>query len=127
MLRRLDPTHLDHTWGSAARILEPCMDRVKGEFTLDQVKLLVRGGYMHVLTWDADNAAVVEFVNYPQFRALRVVLYSGKFTSEQQKALADWARSNGASKLELWADESVRRLFRHRDFEDAYTVMRMDL
>lgn len=131
MLFHATPTMLDRVWKDAAVLLSASVTRTHGEFDLSQAQLLVRGGYMHLLGWkdgeELVSAALVEFVDYPCYRALRVVLYAGKFTCEQQQALVNWANANGASKLELWADAGVRRLFQRRGFEDTYTVMRMDI
>jgi len=95
------------------------------EYTIEQAKVfLTNGQWMALGFFDEQDvlhgAIAMSFANYPNERIAFITAIGGRLISspetfEQLKAIC---RSNGATKLQGYARESVARLWNRLGFED---------
>jgi hypothetical protein len=111
----------------------PC---THSEFTLDDIYVLLCKGFMKV--WavaDRDNriqfVMVTEFVQYPQYKSVRVVLLAGRLLKRISKqfsqAFEEYAFNHGAVEIEGWVAPGMARFLQHLGFSATYTVVRKSL
>lgn len=128
------PERLDEVWPEAAVVLGKAVNCSEGEFDLGQLRMLVTQGLGTLLVAERGGklvgAAVVEFVQYPNYRVANVIALAGQGLSadkESAKRLAAWAKSRGATKLQAFCSPSRTRLFSRFGFSKRYDVVRLDL
>ena len=73
-LYQIHPNELPQVWPLAAPLLQKFIVIEPDFMTIEQVEFAVRTGRMFLLVWDEPGegitgAAVVEFIDYPQYRA----------------------------------------------------------
>ena len=60
------------------------------------------------------GAYTIEFINYPNHRVAHITAIGGKamITKETVEQCEDWARTNGATKIRAFAQDTQARLFK---------------
>jgi hypothetical protein len=106
----------------------------KGDYTLEQIKLLVlTGGWLLLVATDEDNkvhgAMTVEFSNRPNHRVAFITGTGGKsiINEETFKQLEDICRANGATSIECAARDSMAKLLDRFGFKDKYRIIEVIL
>lgn len=106
-------------WGTVSPMIQAALDAGAISYsTIDQVKGLLTQNAQQLLIVLSDEvivgAVVVEFVNYPNERAVYIVEVGGKgiMTEDLCDQFENWARQNGATVMCAWADESRARLYK---------------
>ena len=85
-----------------AELIQTALDYNGNTHTLEDMLRLREEG--HVQFWVNDNSALVtEVTQYPQFRALRILLAAGDFNvlTEWEPAVTTFAREQGCKRLEI--------------------------
>lgn len=130
----VDPRYLDNVWPKAAPLLEKAVECNLGEETLEQVraKVAFRQAELLVFTSGADpdlatGAAVVEFIQHPNYRVAHVSYAAGVSSRSVFEQLRDWSKAQGASVLEGYGSDAIARLWRRYGFEKAYNLVRVQL
>lgn len=114
-------------------MLRKALECGDGELTIDQLRLLIVQGNAHLLVAHREKpvgAAVIEFKNYPNFRAANVIAIGGmKMFADASafESLVRFAKIGGASKIEGYCPIAVARLWKKFNFREAYSFVRRDI
>jgi len=125
---------LDGVWPEASKLLERAVNCSDGELDINQLRMLVTQGLGTLLVAERGGrligAAVIEFIQYPNYRVANVIAVGGRglyFDGAATDRLAAWAKSRGATKLQAFCSPSRTRLFSRFGFSKRYDVVRRDL
>ena len=133
MLTHIDRRYLDQVWPAVAPLLAQAVEKNHGEGDLAQLRAQVAYGGAELLVWqekpeDAIRAvATVEWKQYPNYRAAWVSYMSGHEMAGAMGEVREWAKQQGASKIECLCGKAQAKLFEQRGFAEAYRLMRYDL
>jgi len=121
-------------WPDLAPFMEKWVGVSGGKMLPDDIYQLIADGAMYALVIHTEGeihiVAIVEFVQYPQAKTLRLVGFAGKnplLTLKFMPAVETWARANGADELETLATFKAEPLMRRMGFQEAYVFMRKPL
>ena len=113
------PNNVYHVWEDVKSYLEASINVSGGDFTLDQLKLLLGRGEQTLLVSVNDNSKIngamtVEFINYPNNRVMHITALGGNgiVNDETFSQVESWARMQGATKASAWAQEAQARLYK---------------
>lgn len=127
----------DEQFELAAPLLEKVVNKaVKGEFTVEDLRASARSG--RVLIGVACRAGVpvmaaaLEFVHYPQFKALNVMALAGVGLVEAAEAffgeVKAFARATGCARIEASGSKAMARMMRRiGGFQPLYEKMGCEL
>ena len=124
---------VNYTWDKVSGFIEATIKHSKGDFTLDQVRAKVTEGNWKLLVAVEDNeifgAATVSFFNRPSDRVALVTTIGGRLITNYEtfEQLQQFARANGATKLESAARESVARMLKKYGFVEKYRTVEVKL
>lgn len=122
-------TSVQQAWNDVAPLLASAMVHVDGEYTLDQLKvMLVDGKQTLLVTVNEDNkiqtAFTVEWINYPNDKVAFITAIGGKTDVNGFNQFKDWVKSSGGTKIQGATFESVARLWKMKlGFKHKYTIM----
>lgn len=122
-------TSVQQAWNDVAPLLASAMVHVDGEYTLDQLKvMLVDGKQTLLVTVNEDNkiqtAFTVEWINYPNDKVAFITAIGGKTDVSGFNQFKDWVKSSGGTKIQGATFESVARLWKMKlGFKHKYTIM----
>lgn len=129
-IQHVPPQHAAQTWPLVEAFLAESQLHSKGDYTLEQIKLLVlTGHWLLLVATDSENkihgAMTVEFMNRPNHRVAFVTGTGGKsiINEETFKQLEDICRANGATSIECGARDSVAKLLSRFGFKDKYRIL----
>lgn len=120
-------------WPAAARLLEPVLQVVRGEWTVEDLEDLCRDGRAvagigfdggePVLAW------VFEFRMYPRRTSVNIIALAGRgvdtAASTFWPSFVEWAKESGAAEIEACAAPAMTRMLRPLGFEHTYNLVRM--
>jgi hypothetical protein len=129
------PNNIYNVWEDVKEYLNASINVSGGDFTLDQLKLiLARGEQTLLVSVDEkgilNGAMTVEFSNRPNNRVMFITALGGngivnKDTFDQVES---WARMQGATKVSAWAQEAQARLYKIKsNFNTVRYVVEKDL
>jgi hypothetical protein len=124
---------VNYTWDKVSDFIEATILHSKGDFTLDQVRAKVTNGDWKLMVAVEDNeicgAATVSFFNRPLDRVALVTTIGGRLITNYEtfEQLQQFARANGATKLESAARESVARMLKKYGFVEKYRTIEVKL
>jgi len=129
------PNNVYSVWDNVENYLNVSINVSGGDYTLDQLKLLlVRGEQTLLVSTDEkgvlNGAMTVEFSNRPNSRVMFITALGGngivnKDTFDQ---VENWARMQGATKVSAWAQEAQARLYKIKsNFNTVRMVVEKDL
>jgi hypothetical protein len=129
------PNNVYSVWEDIKEYLNASINVSGGDYTLDQLKLiLVRGEQTLLVSVNEkgilNGAMTVEFANRPNSRVMFITALGGngivnKDTFDQ---VEDWARMQGATKVSAWAQEAQARLYKIKsNFNTVRMVVEKDL
>lgn len=122
-------TSVQQAWNDVAPLLASAMVHVDGEYTLDQLKVMLVDGKQTLLVLvDEDNniqtAFTIEWINYPNDRVAFLTAIGGKTDLNAFNQFKDWVRASGGTKIQGATFESVARLWKMKlGFKHKYTIM----
>ena len=122
-VRYVANTHAAQTWPLIEKYVLAAMENGFGDYTLDQIKLLVNVGQW-VLMVAVDESGVIHgaaassFINYPNDRVAFITFIGGKLISNKEtfKQMSDILKANGATKIQGMAKPSIARLWKRYGF-----------
>lgn len=113
------PNNVYNVWADVESYLNASINVSNGDITLDQLKLLlVRGEQTLLVSVDKNNklngAMTVEFVNHPNSRVMFITALGGNgiVNNETFSQVESWAKLQGATKVNAWAQEAQARLYK---------------
>jgi len=129
------PNNIYNVWDDISSYLEASINVSGGDFTLDQLKLLlVRGEQTLLVSVNENNkingAMTVEFINNPNARTMFITALggSGIVNDETFSQVETWAKMQGATKAGAWAHEAQARLYKLKaNFNTVRMVVEKDL
>jgi len=122
-------------WDDIKDEIQRALDHAQGEEELQDVKnKLEEGVYGLLVIFIEDNlkgVVTVQFMNYPQIRALRVVTISGhdyfKWQVPLHEYLEKWAKEQGMQRIEAMVRKGQIRALAPLGYKPAYTFMTKDI
>ena len=120
-------------WHLAEPLLQKALDKGNGEFTADQLKLLVTQGQQQLLLVMKDEicyvALTVQWVNFPNDRVAYITYIGGKNTKAGFEQFKQWVKENGGTAIQGSTKyESIAKLWnRLYGYEKKYTLMELKL
>jgi hypothetical protein len=129
------PNNVYHVWEDIKEYLNASINVSGGDFTLDQLKLLlVRGEQSLLISVNKNNkingAMTVEFINSPNARTMFITALGGTgiVNDETFSQVETWAKMQGATKASAWAQEAQARLYKLKaNFNTVRYVVEKDL
>lgn len=125
--------HVYQYWKLAEPLLQLALDKGNGEFTADQLKLLVIQGQQQLLVlMDEDKchcAFTVQWINFPNERVAYVTYMGGRNTKAGFEDFKVWVKSHGGTCIQGSTKyESIVKLFnRLYGYEKKYSLMELKL
>ena len=120
-------------WHLAEPLLQKALDKGNGEFTADQLKLLVTQGQQQLLLVMKDEicyvALTVQWINYPNDRVAYITYIGGKNTKAGMEQFKQWVKENGGTSIQGSTKfESITKLWnRLYGFNKKYQLMELKL
>ena len=129
------PNNIYNVWEDVKEYLNASINVSGGDFTLDQLKLLlVRGEQTLLVSVNENNkingAMTVEFINNPNARTMFITALGGLgiVNEETFSQVETWAKMQGATKASAWAQEAQARLYKLKaNFNTVRYVVEKDL
>ena len=129
------PNNIYNVWEDIKEYLNASINVSGGDFTLDQLKLLlVRGEQSLLVSVNENNkingAMTVEFINNANARTMFITALggSGIVNDETFSQVETWAKMQGATKASAWAQEAQARLYKLKaNFNTVRYVVEKDL
>ena len=129
------PNNVYNVWEDIKEYLNASINVSGGDFTLDQLKLLlVRGEQSLLVSVNQSNkingAMTVEFINNANARTMFITALggSGIVNDETFSQVETWAKMQGATKASAWAQEAQARLYKLKaNFNTVRYVVEKDL
>ncbi len=113
------PNNVYHVWNDISNYLEASINVSGGDFTLEQLKLLLVRGEQTLLvsvneSSKINGAMTVEFINSPNARTMFITALGGNgiVNNETFSQVETWAKMQGATKASAWAQETQARLYK---------------
>jgi hypothetical protein len=126
--------HVQQFWHLAEPLLQKALDKGNGEFTADQLKLLVAQGQQQlILSLDEDKkchcAVTVQWIMYPNDRVAYITYIGGRNTKAGFDQFKIWVKNNGGTCIRgATKFESIARLWKRLyGYEEIYTLMELKL
>jgi hypothetical protein len=129
------PNNVYNVWEDIKEYLNASINVSGGDFTLDQLKLLlVRGEQTLLVSVNESNkingAMTVEFINNANARTMFITALGGNgiVNDETFSQVETWAKMQGATKASAWAQEAQARLYKLKaNFNTVRMVVEKDL
>lgn len=126
--------HAAQTWPLVEEHINSAMPFGNGDYTLDQVKLLVNLGQWLLLVAVDDKggvcgAATVSFLNFPNFRSAFITFIGGKLISNHDtfKQMCAILKARGATKIQGMARPAIARLWKRYGFNEVSTLVEVKI
>ena len=129
------PNNIYNVWGDVESYLNASINVSGGDFTIDQLKLILARGEQTLLVSTDENgklngAMTVEFSNRPNNRVMFITALGGNgiVNNETFEQVENWARMQGATKVSAWCQEAQARLYKLKaNFNTVRMVVEKDL
>ena len=129
------PNNVYNVWEDIKEYLNASINVSGGDFTLDQLKLLlVRGEQTLLVSVNENNkingAMTVELINNANARTMFITALGGNgiVNDETFSQVEVWAKMQGATKASAWAQEAQARLYKIKaNFNTVRMVVEKDL
>lgn len=120
-VEEVPPRFVQQIWPRVGAMLDAAMAHSAGEYTTDQLKVMLAQGTQSLLVAADESgtfhgAASVAFENYPNERVAFITAIGGRLIADKQlfDELCQWARKQGCTVIRGAAFEAVARLWRQR-------------
>jgi hypothetical protein len=129
------PNNIYNVWEDIKEYLNASINVSGGDFTLDQLKLILARGEQTLLVsvnekGVLNGAMTVEFINHPNNRVMFITALGGHgiVNNETFSQVESWAKMQGATKASAWAQEAQARLYKIKsNFNTIRYVVEKDL
>jgi hypothetical protein len=125
--------NVQQVWNQVEDMLASAMVHVDGEYTLDQLKVMLVDGKQTLLVLvDDDNkiqtAFTIQWIDYPNDKVAFLTAIGGKTDLNAFNQFKDWVKASGGTKIQGATFESVARLWKMKlGFKHKYTIMEYEL
>ena len=133
-IKHVPATYVAQTWPLVEKYVKSAMQYGHGDYTIDQIKLLVHVGQWLLMVavdeQDAIHGAVTaSFLNYPNDRVAFITFIGGELISNKDtfKQLCDILKSNGATKIQGYVRPAVARLSKKYGFKERTTLVEVKI
>lgn len=118
-------------WDWYVDFVQKALDKSDGELAIQDIFVRLEDGRMGLIDIHNKAACVVEFMDYPQIRALRVVALGGHDMDEWLDELLDylyrWAKENKMNRVEHMGRKGWGRALKNYGYKERYTFMARDI
>jgi hypothetical protein len=121
-------------WPQIEKYVQSAMEYGHGDYTLDQIRLLINTGqWLLMVAIDEEGlvhgAAASSFLNYPNSRVAFITFIGGKLISNQEtfKQMSDILKQHGATKIQGMARPSIARLWKRYGFQERTTLVEVKI
>jgi len=121
-------------WPRIEKYVQSAMKHSQGDYTIDQIRLLVNTGQWLLMVaideqGEVHGAATSSFLNYPNSRVAFITFIGGKLISNQEtfKQMSDILKQHGATKIQGMARPSIARLWKRYGFQERTTLVEVKL
>jgi hypothetical protein len=129
------PNNIYNVWDDVKEYLNASINVSGGDYTLDQLKLVLARGEQTLLVSVNEKsvlngAMTVEFINRPNNRVMFITALGGHgiVNDETFSQVEAWAKMQGATKASAWAQEAQARLYKIKsNFNTVRYVVEKDL
>jgi hypothetical protein len=129
MLKIVHKNFVSQTWNLVSGFIEDAL-QYSDDYSLDQVKVFLTNGQWQLIV-ALDNlgkikgCCTVSFLNYPNDRVAFITTIGGKFISDKEiyKEFTELLKTQGATKVQGAARESIARLWRRLGFTEKYVIV----
>lgn len=134
MIRYIERQAIDSYWPIVSGYIESAIDHACGELELHDIYQKLHSENMGLVTITESEgisaACVVEFIDYPQKYALRVVALGGEgmksWLPELLEFLDRWAEENDMDRIEQMGRDGWIRVLNEYGYQKRYTFMTKD-
>lgn len=134
IIQYVSATHAAQSWAQVASHIEEALKYSNGDYTLDQMKLLVCTGQQQLLVAvDEDNnvhgAATISFINYPNDRVAFITAMGGKLITGKDTfpQLCRVLGLQGATKIQGAVRPSMAKLCKKYGFSEVAALVEIRL
>lgn len=121
----------ESVWSTAAPQIQRAIDKSTGELAIQDVRQRLETGDMGLLCIDGRAWCVVEFMDYPQYRSLKVVYLAGEdmavWLPDLLQFLERWAMENDMRYIEQAGRPGWERILSDYGYRKTYTIMTKEL
>jgi hypothetical protein len=129
------PNNIYNVWEDVKEYLNASINVSGGDYTLEQLKLLLSRGEQTLLVSVNEKsvlngAMTVEFINRPNNRIMFITALGGHgiVNDKTFSQVESWAKMQGATKASAWAQEAQARLYKIKsNFNTVRYVVEKDL
>lgn len=130
------PEQIEAIWPEAEKHILAALDRGRGELSVENLKRFLLSGQMMLFATAFRGVpelfCIVELVEWPQYRAVRIVALGGKNLMKAAMAFKgpfmEWVLKTGAVEVECWTSSPILSWYYEKlGFYKAYDVLRCDL
>lgn len=129
MLKLVHKNFVSQSWSLVSRFIGDAL-QYSDDYSLDQVKVyLINGQWQLIVALDdlgqIKGCCTVSFLNYPNDRVAFITTIGGKFISDKEiyKEFTELLKTQGATKVQGAARESIARLWRRLGFTEKYVIV----
>ena len=133
-VHQVNPQYVVSIWPKVGQFITNALEYAGGEYSADQLKVMLTEGNQSLLVADDNGtvkgAASVQIIRYPNDTVAFVTAIGGKLitSNDMFNQLVDWAKSQGCTKIQGAARESVERLWRQKfGFSERYRIVEKSL
>jgi len=123
---------IDDLWPKAEKYVKSALDHNEGEMTIEQARFALTKSMVELFIFHEGDtptgAALVEFINYANYRVANVIAVGGKGVIKDWDEFKGWMKQGGAKYVEGYCRDSVCKLWETKfNAKKAYTVMRSEI
>ncbi len=129
MLKLVHKNFVSQTWNLVSGFIGDALD-YSDDYSLDQVKVYLTSGQWQLVVALDDlgkikGCCTVSFLNYPNDRVAFITTIGGKFISDKEiyREFTELLKTQGATKVQGAARESIARLWRRLGFTEKYVIV----
>jgi hypothetical protein len=118
------------SWPLVEKYVQSAIQYGNGDYTIEQIKLLVCMGQWLLLvavdeSGNVHGAATVSFINYPNARVAFITFIGGRLISNRDTymQMSMILKARGATKIQGMARPSIARLWKRYGFNDVATLV----
>jgi hypothetical protein len=130
----VEPEEFDLIWDDIRPEIVRALATSNGEGTPEDCLEGLKAGRTKMLLFPSETAqfgVVIQFLNFPRMKIVRVLLAFGKNMRDVGHAIQEaeeWCRQQGCKAVEAWvATDSRVRLFSRIGYKRRYTIIRKEL
>lgn len=128
------PDLIPEVWNRLEPMIRRSCEESQGMASVDQILGMLMNGDAVCMGVGEEGEPrlliVATIVQYPQYRAVRIIALSGSKLRESMQhfsVLEDWALSQGAIEIEGWCKPAVARMHARNGAKPKVTIMSWDL